>query len=257
MTVTGTASSHFTTAPKDFLSILDLTRSDLVRAARPCRRDEGQAAARLAVADGERAGGQARGLAVREAVAAHVVARSRLAVRELGGDTLHLAPEFARRRPRAVEGRRPQPRALGLGARDSHVRAGEGGHARVRCSIPPRDQRAHRRRAPVPGARGHADAARTLGKLPWPNAGLCRRRQQRRDVARPRGIDARHVGPPGFSSGIRTGRRHRRGRHDQFAGTARSYDVSPIHAPLSPTRTPSTPTYGRRWARRPRLKSAG
>ena len=106
-----------------------------------------------------------------------------IAVRELGGDTLHLPAQFADgvREPLEDVARNLERWVHALVIRT---------YAQEKVAIiadgrPPaaRHQRADRRGASVSGAGRHVDAARALGRLPRPDGRVRRRRQQRRDVA--------------------------------------------------------------------------
>ena len=110
----------------------------------------------------------ARRAALREAVAADAID---VRDRDPRARRRHAASAGAVRRghPRAAQGHRAQPRAMGARAGDSHLRAGKGrDHRRGR---PPaaRHQRADRRGASLSGARRCVHAARAMGRLPRPD----------------------------------------------------------------------------------------
>ena len=117
-----------------------------------------------------------------------------------------------------------------------------------------RHQRAHQRGASVPGARRHADAARALGRTRPRRARadhrLRRRRQQRRDVAGAGGDDlgvhVRVATPKGYELSADVSRHAPSARRS----TARRSPRSRTRSRRSAASTPSTPTSGRRWARR-------
>ena len=81
----------------------------------------------------------------------------KIAVRELGGDVDRAAGRRRAWRPRVDQRRRPQSRALGVPSRWS-ARSRRRGSTQFADAAPRLrvDQRAHRRRTSLPGARGHA-----------------------------------------------------------------------------------------------------
>ncbi len=145
-----------------------------------------------------------------------------IAVRELGGDviappqdgplgTRETVEDVARNLERWVSTRR-----------HPHVRAVASGAVRRGGAAPARRQRADQRRASVPGARRPADAGRRLGIAGCPHHCVRRRRQQRRDFARPR-VDARgREGPRGVARGLRASRSRLPGRCPRGPRTARA-----------------------------------
>ena len=171
-------------------------RPDARRARRACstwrralKRDRAARRRRRAAA-----GRQARRAAVREAVAADPHRRSCIAVRELG----RRGHRAARRTSRSAARESVEDVARNLERwvarrRRPDLRAEAAGALRRRGAAPARRQRAHRRRASVPGAGRHADAAGAARLARRPHAGVRRRRQQRGGLARARGRDARHA----------------------------------------------------------------
>ena len=93
-----------------------------------------------------------------------------------------------------------------------------------------RHQRADRRGASVPGARRLPDAAGALGHAARPDDRLRRRRQQRRDVARARGGDARRPRPRRQPGRLPAAARRRAAGDRASRGTARGCGCSPTPA---------------------------
>ena len=151
------------------------------------------------------------------------------------------------RRARVGRGRRPHDgRHLrgdrGAGVRPPHARA----HGRRRRR--PGREPAVRPRASVPGAGRPADAARALRPTRRPAHRVRRRRQQRRRVAR---VRRRALGR---RARRRVARRATSSTPTSSTGPATSAASIELGRPIPTTRcaapTRSTPTCGRRWARR-------
>ncbi len=128
-----------------------------------------------------------------------------------------------------------------------------GSRSSPRARDVPGRQRADRLHPPVPGAGRPADAARDQGRAEGPHAGVHRRRQQHGSFAAAGRRHGRGAGPrrqparlraagAGRTSRERDRCRHRR-RGAGHARSARGRRATP---------TLSTPTSGRRWARRPK-----
>ena len=218
--------------------------------------DEGRPAARTAGADGIGAGGPARRAAVREAVAADAVdvrdrrprARRRHAA-PAGGSSPKACASRSQDVARNLE-RWVRALVIRTFAQEKAATLAAAGAA------PARHQRADRRTASLPGARRRADAARALGRLPRPDARLRRRRQQRRDLARPRRVHARHHGSRRLAGRLRAARRGRRRARAIARDGADVRRFSRSARRPSPASTPSTPTSGRRWARKRKPRAA-
>ena len=152
-----------------------------------------------------------------------------IAVRELGGDTLHLPPEFADgvREPLKDVARNLERWVLGArrSARSRRRRRRRWPRPRRACtSINALTDEEH----PCQALADMLTLRERWGELPRADARLRRRRQQRRDVARPRGTDARHLGARGLAARLRAARaRHRwatRWRRRDGAGVRRFTD---------------------------------
>ena len=159
---------------KDFLSDpRSRSRSRSRPAAAICGADEGRPAARPQAPTASALAGLHVALLF-EKPSLRTRSTFEIAVRELGGDTLHLPAEFAEgtREPLEDVARNLERwvRALVMRtfAQEKAATLGGGG------AEPARHQRAHRRGASVPGARRHADAAGAMGRLPRPHRRLRR-----------------------------------------------------------------------------------
>ena len=122
----------------------------------------------------------------------------------------------------------------------------------------PGHQRAHRLRAPVPGARRPDDDPRAARPALRRAARLPRRRQQRLRLAHGRRGAVRDALRRRNAGGLRAGRRrrHRRAARRRADGRHRRARPRPTRGrPRTPTS--STPTSGRAWARRTRPSGAG
>ena len=108
-----------------------------------------------------------------------------------------------------------------------------------------RHQRADRRRASVPGAGRHADAARALGDAARPDHRLRRRRQQRRDLAGACRVHAGHPRARRLAARLRAARRRSSPRPREVAqdGARRS----PVHRSARGGRAAPTPIYTDVW----------
>ena len=161
-------------------------------------------------------------------------------------------------RPRRVDRRhRPSLSGYVVGDRHPHVRAGDGRRA---CALGdgPGRERPVRRAPPVPGARRPAHDRRGVRRCRRSPAGLRRRRRrQRRPLAAggrraPRSrrddrVPARRMRPTSGSSPRRDVSRGARAPSSPSCTTLRGRRQAP---------TPSTPTSGRRWARRASARRA-
>ena len=122
--------------------------------------------------------------------------------------------------------------------------------------VDPGRQRAHHPRAPVPGAGRPVHAPRAVRRPARAAAGVRRRRQQRLPLAGADGRDAGHGGPARAPGRLRAQRAARgAGRRDRRRDRAAGWCSTPTRGPSSRARPSSTPTPGRRWARRPRRRS--
>jgi ornithine carbamoyltransferase len=94
MTLMGAAGSHATSAPKDFLSILDLRRADFIRLLDAAAEMKSMRRLGWHAPSANRLAGQHVALLF-EKPSLRTWSTFEIAVRELGGNTLHLSPEFA------------------------------------------------------------------------------------------------------------------------------------------------------------------
>ena len=148
---------------------------------------------------------------------------SQIAVRELGGDVIEPPADVVARRPRDDRRRRAQPRALGLRRRRPHLRAGA---AAAFAAAAPRLRVVNALTNEEHPCQALADCLTLIER--WgparPDDRVRRRRQQRRDVARPGRGDARRArrvaSPPGFELPA-DGRARRRARRAFGGGVAR------------------------------------
>ena len=176
-----------------------------------------------------------------------------IAVRELGGHVVGAAAGRRARPARAGRRRRAQSRTLGRRASSSaRSRSDVLQEFAAAAQAPARRQRAHRRGASVPGDRRLPDAAGATRAAARPDDRLRRRRQQRRDVARARRGDARRAPPRRQPGRLSAAARGRAAGDQRRRGTARGCGCSPRRPTRWPAPTRSTPTPGRRWARKPR-----
>ena len=213
---------------RHFLEIDDLSAAELVDRARPRR------GADRPRAEGARRPG--RRVALREAVGAHAQLDRdgrRAARRAPGHDPRRRGRP---RHPRDRRGRHPHPRLLPLGDRGAGVRALEAradGCGVVRAGRQP----AVRPHPPDAGAGRPPHDPPGLRRAVGSHARVRRRRQQRRPVARARGAPGRDEGARRVALRLRAAR-------------APTPSSRPTPSPRSPVPMSSTPTCGRRWARR-------
>ena len=113
---------------KDFLSILDLVHVDLERLLGLAAQMKADRRLRTQAPTASALAGRHVALLF-EKPSLRTRSTFEIAVRELGGETLHVAVGVCRRVARAARGRRAQPRALGARAGRANVRAGQGGDA--------------------------------------------------------------------------------------------------------------------------------
>ena len=192
-----------------------------------------------------------RRAAVRQALAAHA------------DDVRDGGPRARRSCRRAAAGRRARPARAGRrrGAQSRTVGRCRRSSERSRSVLqefaggdapPARGERAHRRRAPVPGDRGLPDAAGASG----PAARAGRSPTSATATTSPRRSRTR---PPCWAS-TSTSPAPRRiscrmpssSRRRTRPATARGCGCSPSRPMRSPARMPSTLTRGRRWGRKPK-----
>ena len=178
-----------------------------------------------------------------------------IAIRELGGHLVALQPDVAlgRREPVADVARNLERwvDAVVIRTFSQHVLAGVRGGGAAAA----RGQRAHRPGASLPGARRLPDAAGAHRTAARPDDRLRRRRQQRGDLAGARGGDARRPRPRRQPRAVSAAARRRAAGDGRRRATARGCASSPTPPMRWPAPTRSTPTRGRRWARRPRPRS--
>ena len=176
---------------------------------------------------------------------------------QLGGHAIYLTHDVGPRRARERPRRRPQPRAV----RGRHRRPDRPARGRPGARGPgrhPGHQRADPARASVPGAGRRVHDAGAVRRPRRAGRRLRRRRQQRLPLARAARRRAR-----AWRSGSRTrpgyapNERDRRPRPGAGRGVRRPADLrAATRARPSAAPPSSTPTRGRRWARRPRPRSA-
>ena len=190
-----------------------------------------------------------RGPGVREAVRPdpQLQRGGRLPARRPPGD--HPGRRSGLRPPGDGGGRRPHPGPVPRRHRRPGLRPqGAGAHGgRVAGAG---DQPALRRGPSVPGPGRPADPAAALGPPGRPHGRLGRRRQQRVPQPHPGGVAVRHgrrvACPPGYEPDP--------GAVDVARGRGiGGRTTAPAEAVRAPT--PSTPTSGSRWARRPRQRT--
>ena len=190
--------------------------------------------------------------AVREGVAAHAHRRSRSRFTSSAGRCV----DARSRTPRsAAASRSPTSRAI---SSDGSTRSSSG-RSRSGCSgirgggaAAARHQRAHRRRAPVPGARRLPDASRALGHRcaagRSPTSATATTSRCRSPMPRPCSARTARRQPRGLPAAAR-------GRAAGDERRAARRPAAPLHRrrPMPwPAPTRSTPTPGRRWARKPK-----
>ena len=206
--------------PKDFLSILDFEPDQIDDALRLAARmkQERRLGRRASTANALAALHVAL---IFEKPSLRTRATFEIAVRELGGDVI-VPPTGRRRRHARDAGRRgAESGAVGGGGGHPHVRAGAPAGVRGGRAEAARHQRAERRGASVPGHGRSPHADRAVGRRPRPHARLHRRRQQRRDVARPRRDAERPQHAHRLSRRLRSARAGRRRGAARVARMAR------------------------------------